>query len=316
MQSATLSLFPDSAAIGRPDPDAVAVQHRAGVDYFEMAVRQILNRTANSAMPFTRTINPYRGCEFGCAFCYARYTHGFFQLDRRQDFERKVYVKRDAAISLARALRRSDLRGQQIAIGTVTDPYQPAERHYGITRSLLEVFEQADGLDISITTRSPLILRDLELLARLDRRHSITVNVSIATLDETTARKIERRAPTPEARLRTVRTLAAESIPTQIFCMPIMPGINSTESRLRPVFEAAVEYEARDVIGDPLFLRPAARQSFWPWLQREYPQLEPRYRALYGGGDYLSGPQRETLMAPFEALRLVYGFPRRLAGRG
>ena len=117
MQSATLSLFPDTKPIGRPDPDAAPVRHRAGVEYFEMDVRQILNRTGGGSMPFTRSINPYRGCEFGCPFCYARYTHSFFELDRWQDFERKVYVKRNAARSLERALRRSDLSGQPIAIG-------------------------------------------------------------------------------------------------------------------------------------------------------------------------------------------------------
>lgn len=316
MQPATLSLFPDAAALGRPDPDAAAIRHRGEVEYHEIDVRRILNRVQGGSMPFTWSINPYRGCEFGCPFCYARYTHGFFDLDRWQDFERKVFVKRNAARSLERALRRNDLRGQPIAIGTVTDPYQPAERHYGVTRSLLETFERADGLDLSITTRSPLILRDLSLLARLDARHSITVNVSVATVDPGLARRIERRSPAPEARLRTLRALAAEGIATHIFAMPIMPGINSMESRLRPIFEAAAEYEARDVIGDPLFLRSAARRRFWPWLQREFPHLVPRYESLYGERDYLSGGRRERVMAAFEALRLAYGFPRRSAARG
>jgi DNA repair photolyase len=316
MNAAALPLFPTTKPIGRPDPDAAAVRTRSGVEFFQLDVRDVLNRCTNREMAFTRTINPYRGCEFGCTYCYARYTHSFFDLDRWQDFERKIYVKQDAARSLERALRSSELQGQKIAIGTVTDPYQPAERHYGVTRSILQVFEKASGLDINITTRSPLILRDLELLARLDRRHSITVNFTVTTLDPATARRIEPRAPEPEARLRAVRALASESIPTQIFCMPVMPGINSTESQLRPVFEAAAEYEAQDVVAGALFLRPAARKRFWPWLEREFPQLEGRYRALYGESDYLSSPQKERLLAPFEALRMAYGFPRRVAGRG
>jgi DNA repair photolyase len=316
MQTAALTLFPNAQPVGRPDPDATAIRHHAGVEYFQIGTREIVNRVSGGPMPFTRTINPYRGCEFGCAFCYARYTHGFFDLDRWQDFERKIYVKRNAAESLRRTLRKSDLSGQTIAIGTVTDPYQPAERHYGITRSILETFDSASGLDISITTRSPLILRDLELLARLDARNTVTVNVSISTLDPATARRIEPRAPDPQARLRTVRALAAQSIATQIFCMPIMPGINSSESQLRPIFEAAVEYEAQDVVGSPLFLRAAARKRFWPWLEQEYPQLVARYQALYGSHDHLGGGRKARLMAPFEALRLAYGFPRRIAGRG
>lgn len=316
MQTATLSLFPEPQPIGRPDPAAGPVRAQGGVEYFEMSVRDVVNRTSGPYLDFTRSINPYRGCEFGCAFCYARYTHGFFDLNRWQDFERKVYAKRNAADTLERTLRRQDLTGQPIAIGTVTDPYQPAERHYGVTRSLLQVLEKARGLDISITTRSPLILRDLELLARLDLRHSINVNVSVTTLDPATARRLEPKAPEPEARLRTIRSLAAEGIATRLFCMPILPGINSGESQLRPIFEAAAEYEAEDVVGAPLFLRSAARSRFWPWLEEEYPRLVPRYRSLYGERDYLTRQQRERLLAPFEALKLAYGFPRRVAGRG
>jgi DNA repair photolyase len=316
MQAAALPLFPEAKPIGRPDPEAAAVRARSGVEFYQLDVRDVLNRCTNRELAFTRTINPYRGCEFGCTYCYARYTHSFFELNRWQDFERKIYVKHGAARSLERALRRSELQGQKIAIGTVTDPYQPAERHYGVTRSILQTFEQASGLDITITTRSPLILRDLELLTRLDRKHSISVNVTITTLDPATARRIEPRAPEPEARLRTIRSLASESISTQIFCMPIMPGINSTESQLRPIFEAAAEYEAQDVVASPLFLKPAARKRFWPWLEREYPQLEARYHALFDEHDYLSGAQKDRLLAPFEALRVAYGFPRRLAGRG
>ncbi len=316
MQTAALSLFPDTPSIGRPDPDALATRENAGVEYFQMDTREILNKSGGGPMPFTRTINPYRGCEFGCAFCYARYTHGFFDLKRWQDFERKIYVKQNAAESLRRALRTTDLTNEPIAIGTVTDPYQPAEKHYRVTRSILETFESASGLDLSITTRSPLILRDLDLLAKIDLRNSVTVNVSVTTLDPATARRIEPRSPAPESRLRMVRALAAEGIATQLFCMPLLPGINSGESQLRPIFEAAVEYEAQDVIGSPLFLRPAARQRFWPWLEQEYPHLVERYQGLYGASDYLGGLQKERLMAPFEALRLAYGFPRHVAGRG
>lgn len=316
MQTAALSLFPDTTPIGRPDPNAAALRTRGNVEYFEMDVREVLNRSTGRHLDFAHTINPYRGCEFGCAFCYARYTHGFFDLNRRQDFESKIFVKRNAAESLERALKRRNLDGEPIAIGTVTDPYQPAERHYGITRSVLQTLEKATGLDVSITTRSPLILRDLELLTRLDARHSITVNFSIATLDPVTARKLEPRAPAPDARLRAVRCLAAESISTRLFCMPILPAINASESQLRPIFEAAAEFEAEDVVPSPLFLRPAARKRFWPWLEREFPRLVPRYTALYGDRDYLTVDQRERLLAPFEALRLAYGFPRRTAGRG
>ena len=172
-QEATLPLFPMLPAAGRPAPDAEALRRRAGVDYFDLLVREILNKSESSLLPFDWTINPYRGCEFGCVYCYARSTHGFFESTSPDDFESRIFVKRNAAERLTQRLRKRDLRGQAIAIGTATDPYQPAEKHFGVTRSLLEVFTGVEGLNLSLTTKSPLILKDLDLLAELDRRHAI-----------------------------------------------------------------------------------------------------------------------------------------------
>jgi len=135
-----------------------------GVEFIEMPVRQILNRCCSSRVPFRWTINPYRGCEFGCVYCYARYTHDFLELRGPMDFERKIFVKRMAAEALARTLSRTPVGTDAIAIGTATDPYQPAERKYGLTRSMLGVFAQLSGLDLSITTKSSLIVRDIGLL--------------------------------------------------------------------------------------------------------------------------------------------------------
>ncbi len=311
----TLPLFPSGPPIGRPEPDAEAVRYRAGVEYFELGVRSVLNRCSSPRMPFRWTINPYRGCEFGCTYCYARYTHSFFDLHRWQDFEQKIFVKRRAAESLERKLRRTNLKGQPIAIGTVTDPYQPAERHFGVTRSLLEVFVRVEGLEISITTKSPLILRDLDLLTALDRKHSITVHVSITTVDRALARRLEPYAPSPAARLRTVRRLADEGLATSIFCMPLLPDINDGEPILRPLFAAAWEAGAFDVVAHPLFLRPAARARFFPWLREEFPGLVPLYERLYHRRDYLRAADREELLATCRRLRLESGFPRARPGR-
>ena len=299
---------------GRPDLEAEALHRRDDVEYKPLGVRKILNR-ATSGRASGWTINPYRGCEFGCTYCYARYTHSFLNLTRWQDFERRIFVKQGAAASLRRALRKDSLAGQGIAIGTVTDPYQPAERHFGVTRSLLEVFREAEGLEISISTKSPLILRDLELLVELDQRHSITVGVTLTTLDPRLARKLEPKAPTPEARLGVVEALADEGIATMVFCMPVMPGINDRERVLRPLIEGAKDAGALDVIGSPLFLRSAARDRFLPWLEEEFPQLTERYRRLYGNRGYLSNRQREKLLAVFDCLRLQYGFPVARPGR-
>lgn len=316
MTQAVLPLAPRLPVLGRPEPDLEAVRRRSGVEYFDLPCREILNRSTAPHLPFGWTINPYRGCEFGCAYCYARYTHRFFDLGDWRDFERKIFVKRGAAEALRRRLRRSKLGGRAIAIGTATDPYQPAERHFRVTRSLLEAFLEAEGLQLSITTKSPLILRDLELLVRLDHRHALTVQITLTTVDPRLARRLEPQAPDPGARLRSIRRLSEEGIGVSVFCMPILPWINSAEGQLRALFEAAAEHGAFDVVASPLFLRPAARERFWPWLESEFPHLLKRYQTLYGKRDFLTDEQSDRLLGPFRALRLAHGFPRRLPGRG
>jgi DNA repair photolyase len=312
---ATLPLFPALPVIGRPAPDAEILRHRAGVDYFELLVREILNRSDAARLPFDWTINPYRGCEFGCVYCYARYTHGFFDTSRPEEFETKIYVKSNAAERLRQRLRKSDLRGQTIAIGTATDPYQGAERQFRVTRRLLRVFAETEGLNLSVTTKSPLILDDLELLTELDRRHSVEVRMTLTTVDRRLARKLEPAAPDPEARLRAIRELSDAGIAVTVNCMPVMPGINDGESTLEPLFDAAMEAGATDVHQQALFLRPASRAVFFPWLEAEFPELLSLYRRLYARGDYLEGKAKDQLLATFRKLRLQRGLPRQRALR-
>lgn len=312
----TLPLFAPQSPLGRPDPDAEAVRQRAGVEYFELPIRDVLNRCTAPRMPFTWTINPYRGCELACTYCYARYTHGFFDLERWEDFETKIFIKQEAAATLERRLRKLALAGERIAIGTATDPYQPAERHAQVTRSLLEVFARVEGLHLGITTKSPMILRDLDLLTELDRRHTVSVHVTITTVDVALARRIEQHAPDPRARLRTVERLASEGIATKVNCMPVMPGINDGEAVLRPLLAAAGDAGAYDVGAQALFLKPAARARFMPWLAAEFPKLVPRYKRLYGRRDYLGDGEADALLREFRRLRLEHGFPRGRAGRG
>ncbi len=319
---ATLPLLPILSPGSRPDltgTDEETAQCGSGVEYFDLQVRDVLTRSSAPGTPFAWAVNPYRGCELACTYCYARYTHGFLGFERWQDFEQKIFVKSGAAPALERKLRRAALHGEPIVFGTATDPYQPAERRHRVTRSLLEVFarmERLDGLEISIATKSPLVLRDLDLLTELDKRHSITVHVTITTVDPALARRIERRAPDPNDRLRTVRALADEGIATKISCLPVMPGINDREAVLRPLFELAREAGASDVMGGALFLRPAARARFFPWLAQEFPKLVTRYRRLYGRRDVLSEEETDRLLATFRRLRLEYGFPHHQPGRG
>jgi DNA repair photolyase len=321
--------FPSTPSIlpvlGRPEADAPAIRSHGlpqtapsgsrEVEYFDLPIRDILNRCSSERMPFVWTINPYRGCEFACTYCYARYTHGFFDLERWQDFETKIFVKREAAAALEKRLRKAALQGEPIAIGTATDPYQPAEAHHRVTRSLLEVFRKAEGLDLSITTKSPLVTRDLDLLTELDHRHRVRVNLTVTTTDSRLARKLEPQAPDPRARLRAMEALTEAGIETHLYVMPMLPGINSGEAPLRELFQAALNGGASDVAAAPLFLRAAARARFWPWLKEQFPKLVPLYERLYGRRDYLSTSQSEALKADYRRLKLEYGFPLARAAR-
>ncbi|MFQ5351423.1 MAG: radical SAM protein [Thermoanaerobaculia bacterium] len=314
MTEATLPLFPD-ATLGCAEPAAESLGRHGDVEYLDMPAREILNRNRDSRLPWQWTINPYRGCEFACSYCYARYTHGYLGLDPRREFESRIFVKRGGREALERKLRRASLRGESIAIGTVTDPYQPAERHHGVTRSLLEALRGAAGLDLSISTKSPLILRDLPLLAELDRRHTVTVNITVTTADPELARRLEPQAPDPRARLRALARLAAEGIGTRLFCMPILPRITEGGAVLAPLLEAARDAGAFDVVGAPLFLRTATRLRFWPWLRSEFPELLPVYRRLYARRSHLRRREREEVLAEFRRLRLRFGFPADRPGR-
>ena len=303
-----LSFLPILAPAGRPDPDAEALRCRPGVEYHELSTREILNRSGNKRLPFVWTINPYRGCEFACSYCYARYTHSFFDLHRWEDFEEKIFVKRGAARSLRRRLRRAALANEPIAFGTATDPYQPAEHHYRVTRSLLEELLQVRGLQFSITTKSPIILRDLELLRELKKLHRLRVNVTITCLDAPLARKVEGHAPTPAARMRPAAKLLRAGIDTAIFCMPVMPHINSNAAILRPLFEAAHRAGINNIVPNALYLRREIREPFFGWLESEFPELGQRYRQLYGGRSYLPRGEQEKLLAGFRKLKAQFSF--------
>ena len=185
------------------------LESKRQVEYFELPARSLLNRT-KPGLPFEWAINPYRGCEFGCRYCYARYTHEFMDLDP-SEFEDKIYAKAHTAALLRRDLGKV-APNQSIAIGTATDPYQPAERRFGRTRAILEVFAEGKGRNLSITTKSDLIVRDLPLLIAIKRANVLHVNITITTLDADLARLLEPRAPRPDLRLAAVRQLAQASV--------------------------------------------------------------------------------------------------------
>ena len=226
---ATLPLLPECPApglvgIARLAARGESLREGHDVEYFTLPVRSLLNRCTGARMPFTWTINPYRGCEFACKYCYARYTHEFMELRDGVDFERKIFVKQHAAELLRQELRRVKA-GEEIAIGTATDPYQPIERRQEVTRAILEELSRHAGLQLGIVTKSNLVLRDIDLLQRIAENNQIFVNLTITTLDVDLARILEPRAPRPDLRMETVRKLNLEGVNAGIICAPVVPGI-------------------------------------------------------------------------------------------
>src|SRR5271154_5328253 len=224
-----------------------------GVEFIEMPVRQILNRCDSPKMPFRWTINPYRGCEFGCKYCYARYTHEFMGMEDGREFESRIYAKAAAPEILRRELRAIP-RSKGIAIGTATDPYQPAERRFGRTRALLEVFAQEKGRRVSITTKSDLVARDVDLLREVARRNVLSINLTITTLNRRLARLMEPRAPRPDLRLAAVRALSEAGLSVGVYPNPILPMITDSEESLDALAAAARQAGAQYFGGGPLFL--------------------------------------------------------------
>ena len=290
--------------IARLASESELLEAKRSVQYFEIPSRSILNRTKPN-MPFRWTINPYRGCEFGCKYCYARYTHEFMEMDG-MEFEDKIYAKSAAAQLVRQELARID-RKEGIAIGTATDPYQPAERRFERTRSILEAFTRERGRRLSITTKSDLVARDIDLLREIARGNVVGVNLTITTLDERLARLLEPRAPRPGLRLEAVRKLSEAGIPVGVFPNPVMPGITDGERQLDRLAKMARDSGAMWFGGGPLFLMPSAQKVFFPFLDEHFPKLAPRYRELYRRSAYLGREYNEVLRDRIRSVRDRYG---------
>ena len=278
---------------------------KRAVEYFELPTRRFLNRTSER-MPFQWTINPYRGCEFGCVYCYARYTHEFMELDGVAAFERKIFAKQFVAASLAAELRKIS-RKDWIAIGTATDPYQPAEKRFEVTRDILKVFAAGRGRRLSVTTKSDMVLRDLDLFQEIARANVFHVNFTLTTMDEKLARLLEPRAPRPELRLAAARQLAEAGIQVGVFPNPIMPLLTDSEESLDAVGRAAAEAGATFLGGGPLFLKPCAKQVFLPFVERHFPRLAPEYARLYRTGAFLRGESAERIRERLNRVRGRHG---------
>ncbi|PTX55128.1 DNA repair photolyase [Melghirimyces profundicolus] len=276
--------------------------------WFPARPKSVLNRVTDKRMPFKWSINPYRGCGHGCHFCYARATHVWLGFHADDSFRNNIYVKRDAASVLRSELKRGKWKGGGIAIGTATDPYQQLEGKLGITRSILEVLREF-GIPCGITTRSPLILRDLDLLQKMK---VTSVNVSISTLDETIWKKTEPSSPHPRQRLKTVRELNRAGVPAGVFLAPILPYLTDSEVQLKSLVEAAAEHEARFVVPSVLRLRPEVKSWFFRQMHPAFPGVYPSLVRLYQDGARAPEDYRSALLERVGRLAEEAGLPTRI----
>ena len=272
--------------------------------------RTIIARNDSPDIPFDRSINPYRGCEHGCIYCYARPSHAFLGLSPGLDFESRIFVKEDAAALLRAELSKPSYRCETIALGANTDPYQPAERKFGITRSVLEVLREFRH-PVGIVTKSALVQRDIDILAEMARDRLVVVSVSVTTLDRTLARKMEPRAATPERRLETISALTAAGIPVSVLTAPMIPALNDME--MERILEAAAERGAK-AAGYVLLRVPLEiKDLFGEWLETHFPNKTKHVMSLlretHGGKEYNSqfgtrmsgsGPYAQMLRLRFE----------------
>jgi DNA repair photolyase len=249
--------------------------------------RKVITRNNSPDISFDRSINPYRGCEHGCIYCFARPTHAYLGLSPGLDFESKLFMKPDAPELLERELSARNYTPRIIAIGTNTDPYQPIERRYQVMHRILEVLERA-GHPVGIVTKSNLVVRDIDILARMAKRNLVRVGISVTTMDAKLSRVMEPRAPTPPRRLEALRQLAQAGIPTTVMVAPVIPAINDAE--IERILDAAAACGVRGAGYVLLRLPLEVRDLFREWLQANFPDRERHVFALIrqtrGGKDY------------------------------
>jgi DNA repair photolyase len=318
-QAPLFSIFNQPNASSEPELKGIArlagtgteVDQGHRIEFRSLPVRSILNKSVSRrGLSFAKSINPYRGCEFACRYCYARYTHEYMELRKPEDFERKIFVKQNAAWLLEQELR--DLRNdEEIAIGTATDPYQPIERRAKITRSLLGVFASRRGLRIGIVTKSTLIARDIDLLEKIAEHNDLVLHVTITTADTALARILEPRAPRPDLRFRTVARLRKAGLRTGILCSPLLPGITDTLDALDTMAQRAKDVDASFFSAQPLFLKPCSRPTYLAFVREHFPALEALYRFRFESRDFVADAYRKRIEQLVELVARRHRLPRR-----
>ena len=291
--------------IARLASQSELLEAKRAVEYFEIPARSILNRTKPN-MPFQWTINPYRGCEFGCQYCYARYTHEFMEFHDSLAFESVIFAKRWDEAALRAGLRRVR-PGQWIALGTATDPYQPAERRYRLTRRILSVFATLRGYNLGITTKSDLVRDDVELLRQVSARNNLRVTMTITTTDTALARLLEPLAPRPELRLAALGELARAGVACGVTVSPVLPGLNDSRAEIEAIAQQARLAGASYLHGRVLFLQPSAAAVFLPFLERTFPHLAGRYMDHFARSAYIRGEYPQRIGELLDDVSVTYG---------
>jgi len=309
----SLPLLPDSGprlvGIARLAAHGESVRQGHEVEYFTLPVKSLLNRCTGRRMPFTWTINPYRGCEFACKYCYARYTHEFMEMRDGIEFEQKIYAKQHAADLLRQELRKVK-PGEDIALGTATDPYQPIEKKLEITRTILEEIARHSGLEVGIVTKSAMLARDIDVLREIGEHNRISVSFTVTTVDTELARILEPRAPRPDLRLECLRKLREAGIRAGVICAPVLPRITDAPKQLEAVVRAAAAANASHIYANPLFLKPCSAAVFLPFLKEHFPQLAPEYEKRFKDKAFLPSAYRKRISELFGKLRTKYGIVR------
>ena len=305
-----LGLFPilpyAPAGLARLAAEATHVADGHNITFRALEVRSLLNKSVSRRqLSLAYSINPYRGCEFACRYCYARYTHEFLQPGGTSvqegepqpwaaAFEREIYLKENAAWLLEQELKKID-PAEEIALGTATDPYQPIERTAKITRSILEVFARRSGYRLGIITKSKLIERDIDLLVEIARRNTLVVHLTITTTDTELARLLEPRAPRPDLRFQAVRKLRDAGLTSGILCSPLLPGITDTAKHLDRMALRAADVRASFFAAEPLFLKSCSRPTFLSFVREHFPELAGDYASRFASRDFASPEYRRQL---------------------
>ncbi len=315
-------LAPEPRGLAKLAADAEYIESGYEVEFRSIEARSILNRSISKRqLSLAYGINPYRGCEFGCKYCYARYTHEFLAarppgdqhpgthgpdlpaeidinrragLTRPDNFEKLIFLKKNAAWLLEQELRKID-PAEEIALGTATDPYQPIERRAMVTRSLLEVFARKEGFRLGIVTKSQLIERDVDLLTEIARKNTLVVHLTITTANAELARKLEPRAPRPDLRFSAVRRLRKAGICTGVLCSPLLPGLTDTEVAIDSMAARSAEAGASFFAAQPLFLKSCSRPTYLSFVREHFPALEAEYAERFATADFAARPYRERL---------------------